>query len=422
MMAQIYQLRLSAASRPFSNVDTRLFYGVDGRDVSLNQFKINVGGTGGSSDSTLTGTAFVVPQNWLKQNVGGEVGWKFLPDYNSKVTLSYRYDAIDRSNAQAGHSSTNTATLAVMSEFGSQVNGKLSFEYADRTGTLTYLAPWANLLGTTATTPYYSGAFYQAPMISESVVLRADYTPSPVISSSLFVRFKNENFSYSAATAVGTAIASSAALTGTVPLTGSGTGVKQDYSLTVGPDLNYRPSKDLNIHVFYTYELLFYNNLGSGACGDQALAAVAANCAGTAGYDQNKSTSSTQTAGISGEWQVNEKLKLKAEYTFSYGTVMFGQFNGVFVANPTASYQNVSNYPDVNSLMNNVRLTATYELIPNVTLIAQGSYTAFHNNDWNDTANSIQGAGTSAVSILTPGYAAPNYSVVALVGGVKVRF
>jgi hypothetical protein len=64
----------------------------------------------------------------------------------------------------------------------------------------------------------------------------------------------------------------------------------------------------------------------------------------------------------------------------------------------------VSNYPDINSLMNNVKLTATYEVAPNMDLMLQGAFTSFHNNDWNDTANAIQGAGTAAVSILTPGY------------------
>ena len=421
MMAEVYQLKLSAASHPFTDVNTRIYYGLDGRSVSLNQNMVNVGGTGGSSDSTLTGTAFVVPQDWLKQNAGAEVSYRFLPEYNSKVTVGYRFDAIDRSNAQVGHSSTSTATVAVLSEFGPDINGKLSFAYADRTGSLSYLTPWANLLGTSNTTPYYSGAFYQAPMTSESVTLRADYSPMPSLSSSVFVQFKNENYTYSAATAVGNAIASSSLLTGTVPLTGVGSGIKQDYALSLGPDLNYRPRDNLNFHFFYTYELLFYNNLGSGACGDQALAVTAA-CAGTAGYFQNKDTSGTHTAGISSEWTVNEKLKLKAEYTISYGTVMFGQFNGVFVTSPTLSYQNVGNYPDIDSLMNNVKITATYELMPNITLIAQGIYTSFHNNDWNDTANAIQGAGTTAVSLLTPGYTAPNYSIVALLAGVKLRF
>ena len=61
MMAEVYQLKLSAASHPVTNVDTRVYYGFDGRDVSLNQFLVNTGGTGGSSDSNLAGTAYVVP-------------------------------------------------------------------------------------------------------------------------------------------------------------------------------------------------------------------------------------------------------------------------------------------------------------------------------------------------------------------------
>jgi hypothetical protein len=49
-------------------------------------------------------------------------------------------------------------------------------------------------------------------------------------------------------------------------------------------------------------------------------------------------------------------------------------------------------------------------------------FTSFHNNDWDDTANAIQGAGTSTISILTPGYNSPNYNVAAVMAGVKFRF
>jgi hypothetical protein len=36
----------------------------------------------------------------------------------------------------------------------------------------------------------------------------------------------------------------------------------------------------------------------------------------------------------------------------------------VFAAAPTLSYQNVGNNPDINPLMNNIRVTVTYELMP----------------------------------------------------------
>jgi hypothetical protein len=161
--------------------------------------------------------------------------------------------------------------------------------------------------------------------------------------------------------------------------------------------------------------------MGNGACSTRAQAATAA-CIGTAGYFQNNDISTTLTFGLSSDWKVTEKLRLRGEYTLSYGTVMFGESNGLFVANPTASYQNVSNYPDINSLLNSVKLTSTYQLESNVELILQGIYSSFHNNDWDNTANAIQGAGTTAISLLTPCYGTANYNIVAIMAGVKFRF
>jgi MtrB/PioB family decaheme-associated outer membrane protein len=409
--ATVYQIKASATSHPFANTDARIYYGVDGRDVSLDQYKVNVGGTGGSSDSSLSGLAYVVPQDWLKQNAGAEVGYRIIPEYDTKVTAGYRLDIVDRSNAQAGHSSTSTGTIGLTSQIGSQINGALTFAYADRSGALNYLTPWENLAGG-ATSPAYSGAYYQAPMTSESVTARADYSTTRNLSADIFVQFKNENYTYTGINPIAPDNASS------VPLGGTGEGVKQDFALSLGPDITYRPFKGVDLHLFYTYELLFFNNLGNGACATPTEAATAG-CAGTAGYFQNKDTTSTHTVGVSGDWKVNDKLTLRADYTLSYGSVMFGEFNGVFVPSPTASYQNVVNYPDINSLMNSVNVTAIYELTPNIHLVGRLGYTAFHDNDWNDTANAIQGAGTSAISILTPGYSSPNYNEVLVMAGLK---
>jgi hypothetical protein len=407
--ATVYQMRVSANSHPMRNTDINAFYGVDGRNVTLNQYGIYGSGTGSdSSPSSATPYAFVVPQDWFKQNAGADVTYKIVPQYNTRVTLGYRLDLTDHSNAQVGHSSTNTASLGLMSDFGPKFNGKVSLDYADRSGTLSYLTPWMNLTGPTAT-PTWSGAYYQAPMTSEAVTVRADYEPTNTLSTDLFLQFKNEDYTYPSTGGYGATAQ---------PLTHVGTGVKEDYALSVGPDINYRPTKSLNFHAYYTYELLFYNNLGNGNCATSNTGT----CLGSAGYYQNKDTSSTHTVGLSGEWRVNEKLKIKADYTLSYGTVMFGQFNGVFVAAPTASYQNVTNYPDIDSLMNSLQITATYTLTPNIELVAQGSYVSFHTNNWNDDASAVQGAGTTTISILTPGYGSPTYSIGMLMGGMRVRF
>ena len=414
MMATVYQVKVSATSHPLPNVDTRVFYGVDGRNVSLNQYKVFVGGTGGSAADTTPGGAgnfaFVVPQEWFKQNAGAEVGYRLLPASDTKVTVGYRFDDTERSNAQVGQSDTSTASISLSSQIEQDIDGKLSFAYASRTGTLTYLGPWA-FLGQTAAylrrllpgSHDVGGGHAANGLCADDRRIRRA-VPS-VQERELFLsgrdRCQRRHARDNAAERV------------------SGNGIKQDYALVVGPDVNYRPREGLNFHLFYTYELLFYNNTGNGACSTSNTGA----CAGSAGYFQNKDTSSTHTVGLSGEWKVSEKLKLKGDYTLSYGTVMFGEFNGVFVANPTASYQNVTNYPDINSLMNNIKLTATYQLQPNIELIMQGIYTSFHNNDWNDTANAFQTSGATNTSILlTPGYTSPNYAIVAALAGVRLHF
>ena len=115
-------------------------------------------------------------------------------------------------------------------------------------------------------------------MTSEAVTLRADYSPTESLSTSLYVTFKNENFNYPAATLAGSS-------PGTVlPLSGTGQGIRQDYSLSIGPDINYRPTHDLNIHFFYTYEQLYYDNIGNGQC---SVAPITSLCTGTAGYFRN---------------------------------------------------------------------------------------------------------------------------------------
>ncbi len=347
-IAKIYQLKLSADSHPFANAEGRIYYGLDGRDVSINQFKVTTGATGGgAADASLIGTQFAVPQNWFKQNAGGEFSYRFLQAPDSKLTVGYRFDSVGRSNAQVGHSYTNSADAAILTQFSDQVDGKISFEYADRSGVLSYLTPWLNLDGS-INSATYSGAYYQAPMTSEAVKLRADYTPMPMLTGGFYAEFKNEDFHYPAATAANGVTAANPA-----SFTGQGYGLKSDYALSLGPDINIRPTATTNVHLYYTYELLYFNNLGNGACQTLPLSAA---CTGSVGFFQNKYTSGTQTMGVNAEWKVNDKLKLKADYTFSYGSVMFGQFDGVFVppALVTQSFQNVSNYPDIHSLMHNL--------------------------------------------------------------------
>ena len=325
--------------------------------------------------------------------------------------MGYSFNNTNRTNAQVEHSITNSEYVELSTVLGSDVMGRLTYEHKDRSGTLVYGRAWGNLeSGTPEVYDTPSGAYYQAPMTSDSVTVRADYAPISDLSGGLYLKYVNEDYHYPAVPMT--------APDGDWNLTGFGQGIKQDHNLTVGPDINYRPSDAVNLHVYYTYEQIYFDNRGNGACAESNTG----DCAGSVGYFQNKYTSNMNTAGLSGDWQASDKLKLAAEYNMSTGSVLFGQYNGVMVSTVTQGYQNVVSYPDVNSTMNDLKLTAIYHLSPKIECSLMYQYSMFHNNDWNDLAAPVQPTtdGGMAISILNPGYAAPNYNVSSVGAVIKV--
>ena len=402
-VAWVYQGNITVTSKLATDLDGRASYSFDGRNVHLNQYQVWIGGS--SPDATANTAVYVVPQNWFKQTATVEVGYRLLPASNTKLTVNYSFNDTNRTNAQVEHSTTNSESVQLSSMLGPDIMGRITYQHGDRSGSLVYGTAWGNLeSGAPEVDGTPSGAYYQAPMTSDSVILRADYAPTGNLSGGLFLKYADERFHYPAVPSAAGVVA-----TGDWTLVGHGQGIRRDYNLTVGPDVNYRPSQDVNLHVYYTYEQIFFDNVGNGACAESNTGV----CAGSAGYYQNKYTSSMNSAGLSGDWQASSQLKLGAEYNMSTGSVVFGQFNGVLVSSVTQSYQNVVSSPDINSTMHDVRLTAVYQLTPKIGCTLMYEFSMFHNNDWNNLTAPVQpttNTGT-AISILTPGYASPNYNV-----------
>lgn len=410
--AKVYQGTVSATSSPVANSSLRAFYGIDGRNVTLNQYLVYTGGQ--TSDARLTGSGYVIPQNWVKQNAGLNFGYLLIPRYSTRLTLGYRYDHTSRSNAQVGQSSKDTMRIAVTSSMGSKSFARLSFVHADRTGVVVYLLPWYNLEQGAVPSPVpacasadlseCSAATFEAPMNSNSVKLMVDYMPHEDLTANLLFMYERHSYTYAAAET----------------LTGTGEGLRSDYDLSAGPDVTYRPRQGMSYHLYYTFQRIFYETRGNGACAQSNTG----DCAGSIGFFQDRYTSDMQTMGFDGKWQVTEKLKVAAHYTFAYGSVLFGLYNGVFVNTPKpgAFYQNVADFPQIISKMHDARLTAKYAMRANVDLMFGLGWEYYRDDNFNDTAAAIQGAGSTAVNFLTPGYGSPYYSVGYVMVGGRVKF
>jgi hypothetical protein len=483
IMAQVFQGNVGVSTNPFTGFNASAKYSIDDRDVHIANFGVAgcangancVNGSGSGSDSGAAyGIAgYVVPQEWLKQKVNLDADYKILPASNTKLTVAWEYDDINRSNAQVGHSDTNIGTIGLSSMFGSSFMGRITGSYGERSGVLDYWTAWQNLeTGSPAWaaggTP--SGAYYQAPMTLASVNLRGDYISGGPFSGGVSFKFENDDFHYPNTTD-GTGQTTSLNLQNQVY------GIKSDYNLTAGIDANYKPTETVNFHAYYTYEQLFYNNLGNGDCANSNTVVNTSSkvgtppvtytypsyfCTGSAGYFQNKYTSGVSTLGLNAEWKPTDKLKLSADYTFAYGTVLFGNYNGVFVSGtytPTGgvavsqlqnTFQNVTNYPDENSVMNALTVKAKYDLTDNIELGLGVGWSMFRSNNWNDQQPAVEAkctnntAGTNtcnstnygttpgpgqtttnnanSINILNPGYSSPNWNVGTVMASLKIKW
>lgn len=409
--AFVYQGNIAIDSSLTDRLDGRLSYVFDGREVDIDEFKVWLGG--GSADATANRFAYVVPQEWYKQTAKVEATYHIRRASSTKLRAEYSWQDIHRTNAQVENSTTHTGMVQLSSMIGKSLMGRLTYEHADRSGRLIYGTAWGNFeFGHPEEAGMPSGAYYQAPMNSDSVTARLDYAPEGKFSGGLFFRYADERFKYPEVEIGGEP--------GTWNLTGHGMGIVRDYNLTVGPDISFRPSDRASFHLYYTYQRIYFDNRGNGAC----AASNTGNCLGSAGYWQNEYTSSVHTAGIDAEWQATDKLKLKGDYTMSFGSVLFSQFNGVTVPVRQFSYQNVVDYPDIDSRLYELNLSAHYRVARNIEWALLYRWSKFHNNDWNNFAPPIQPTtqGGSTISILTPGYPPPEYNVSVFGTAVRVRF
>lgn len=386
-MARVYNGDVSVISRSIPKLDLKASYGIEGREVGSNPLSLyGAGYFEAETNSIYFGHYNTKNQNWTKQKVGLEAGYHVLD--NTKLTVGYTYDDVRRDAGDAvttgapvgywvGHSDENTASVKVSNTFFSHLTNSVSYEHGVRTGTYEY-----------TTTALESGAFYQTPRTSDRVKLRSNYVPSHEWSFGVNGQLEENHYHY---------------------LDGQ-TGTNRDSNASIGPDVTYSPSEHIDLHGFYTYERIYYDNGGNG---------VAKATTGQ-GWDVN-TTDSVHTAGASATWRATDRLKFDTEYTFSYGDVGYNMFGGISVASQTESYQNVTNLPNVSSSMHSVKVRGEYQLTPNISFMAGYGFDLYKDNDWSYGWDPVV-LSSGAVSSLTSGESKSSYRVHSLYSSMRVKF
>lgn len=379
LMARIYGGEVSINASPLPKLDLRAAYNIDARDDESNPSAVyGSAGGDGAATRTLTMSGF----SWTNQTASLEAGYRILP--RTKVTLGYTFKDVHRAYQNAlgagadwySHSGENTLLAKLTSSPVAGVNTSVSYEHAVRA---------ANVAAYAAND---QGLWYQAPMVADTVKLRGSYDPLDSVSLGMNGKLALHHYNYPVNTY----------------------GVERDHNGSIGPDLSYRPSKTVSTHLFYTYEEIYYSNqikTGNTSNGN---------------FGTNASTTDVvHTTGLSADWKPIDRLKLGADYVFSYGNINYDVFDGIVASGVgTSTTQNLTNPSSVNSSMHSVKLKGEYELTPAISLLGGYQFDLLTDKDWAYSYAAVLPSGTSYQ--LTSGETNPSYHVHTLYTAVRVKF
>jgi MtrB/PioB family decaheme-associated outer membrane protein len=392
---------LAITTRPMPKMDLRASYTVDdrqsdtgnrnlwgdARDSAPTQSTVVSAGAGapGPVVTTSTGLTFRTAESnsWVKQTANAEAGYRVLP--STKVVVGYNYRQVDRTDAITAQTKENEGYIKISSTFAEGLTGSLRYNHSDRTASDPNYSFWNSQTGSDCGDSVAGSLkcaqipFYEASRIQDAVQGRLTAVLGDDASASLYGKFENDHY-------------------------GANTGVTEEYKISAGPDMNYRLSSDAAVHTFGMYQRVFRGIATDGGTSP----GTSGNQGGSA---QVASTDDTYTAGIGGAYKVSDKLKVGAEYVFSYGE------ENIF----ETGYWNSgapSLLPNVTTMDNSVKLNADYEFVPGVDFLVGYAFDRFTMNDWAMWGTTNGNVGNSTTS----GQGNPNYNVHTVTSRVAFKW
>ena len=403
-----YFADLAMIVKPLPRMDAKVEYTLDDRNDRSNKYgtayvygESSVGGTAGLQSSNFTSG-----MSWTKQTAKVEAGYRILD--NTKLTAGVSYTDEQRDYAAVAHNHEVAEWAKVNSRFDDELDGMLGYKHSVRSSNALPASNASTVTLTDAqgvTYAYNAVPWYIENRTQDEVKVRGGYSPSDDINVGLNGKFTNNSYEeqYSS-------------------------GIRDDFTLSIGPDLSYSPTKSVTTHLFYNFEQIFHNGQAIGA---NKVAGLYGNSVGQENIGANvtdNTTDTVHTVGASAEWKVNDQLKVSSEYNFVYGDTSYYIFDGVAGACTFNGIANSGTYcglPDVNSILNSVKLKGEYEFIPGMTGILGYQFDYYRSNDWQSTsAYSTMGVnndGGNGSSVLTSD-SSGSYMIHTVRASVRMKF
>ena len=385
----------SVYSRPMAKIDFRANYAVDVRDPHQAAMWI----FGDPTDALQNGVKNAagnyasikyreaVPESWTKQKLVVSAGYHLLAETTLTATYTFRDDR--RGNAITHHAQDNEESVKLQTALmNDSLTGSINYTHADRNASAPDYSLWlvqisSDCGSTLAALGCQQVPFYEAARTQDAVTGMFTGAFGPKATVSLYAKYVDNKYHLPDAPFGG--------------VVNPGVGVNQDRSINIAPDLTYRLSEDDAFHLFYTYMQTY-----------RAMRALNGFASTTVQNFYAEATKyEIQTAGVSVSHRINAKLKVGADYIYSYGNVGFNE-NGVWNSGVGDPYLNTR------SNEHQVKLHASYVASKRLSLYASYRYDSLDTTDW-----ALVGA--FAGQVLT-GDLPPKYNVHTIMGAAIYKF
>lgn len=338
-------------SRPLTGLDLKASYTIDDRD---NQSPRRTFDALRDDTSSLNAVNTNAPYSFQYQKANAEAGYTIMPGTRAVAGYTYErrtrtFSAVDRNSENIGYARINTQLL-------DEVIAILSFSHGDRTSS-TYdgNAPWL-ALGDDQSNQFDANGlkhYSEAPRTRNEVRGDVSWMPRGDLSLSVSGRWYNDDYSDTLY------------------------GITEDNGVVISPDLAWQPTKNFSAHLFYTYERIYYRL-------DDVVNVSGSGSPPTRFFWTLGTPNTVHTAGVSGDWQATDKLKLNATYVYQHGTTAFnesGFFSAVNHGTSPWNY-NVIPLPSNKTTLNSAALGAEYQWSESTSIVLNYLYEQFSSADY----------------------------------------
>jgi MtrB/PioB family decaheme-associated outer membrane protein len=398
-------------SKPMPRLDLKASYTFDDRhDMTPRNtwFYAARDATSAATPTTSLSSVLNNPLSFTSNTAKAEAGYRLLP--STKLTLGYMFQQKDTNTAFFRQSRENAGTAKLRSALMPGLEGSLAYTHSVRYED----SAWNRDL---SGNQYGTIPYFEAPRTRDQVKGDLSMEASRDLFLGLNAKWTNDHYPLSVFPC--TPGGGNTVCPGTPAYQVlEGSGLRNSHDILVGPDLTFTPGKNLATHFFYTYQRIFRDNRSV-----DTINPLLATSVGSTPYYKNQVTDETHTVGVSSDLQVTPKLKVGANYNFSYGDTTYNIFDGNTAGYFLTSGANLNfailPLPDNKSQLHSISLHGEYQFQPNMSLWVGYQFERFI---YNDVAYTIPATGFDFGNALTPGEINPSYSIHVIGAAVRVKW